>query len=136
VSRVATRVAACLVLASFTLTSGCSVLFVRPAKRKGPGRYEPARCTSNRWAPALDVSLSALQFAGASVAFAQNNDDYEGATSSRKTDVGAGVAMALLFAGSAWYGFAATGTCRTAMKQLAAQQAEDDEDDDDDDDEP
>ena len=135
-SRVATRVAACLVLVSFTFTSGCSLLFTRPAKRKGPGRYEPGRCTTNRWAPAVDVSLAAAQFAGASIAFARSSVDYDGVTGIRTADIAGGVAAMLLFAGSAWYGFAATGTCRVAKKQLAAEQAGEDDDEEEDDDGP
>ena len=113
-SRVATRVAACRVLASFVLTSGCSVLSVRPPRRDR-GRIEPTGCTTVRAAPVIDVMLATAELMRTIYALSLNDYQYRNMILSRDADIGVGVVSTALFSLSAGYGFAATDRCRQLL---------------------
>jgi len=87
-------------------------MFVRPAKTDVPSRHEAAGCTTNRWAPTVDVIVASLQVFRTLYALGLSDMDYQGMAINRSTDIGAGVLMTTLFATSAAYGFVTTGTCR------------------------
>jgi len=93
---------------------------VRPARKSEEGRVEAAGCTTNRWAPTVDVVVAGLQAFRTLFALSLTDMDYQGMTLTRSTDIGIGVAMTTLFATSMAYGFATTGTCREATGSSAS----------------
>jgi len=114
VIRLARRIAACLVLASPTLTTGCSVLFVSGPTKVGPGSYEPRGCTTNRAAPFIDTGLMTIAGGSTLSALRKDDADYRGMGISRDEDIGISAATLALFAVSAFYGFASVASCREA----------------------
>jgi hypothetical protein len=104
----ARRTAACVVLASSTLTTGCSVVFVSGPKKSAPGRLEAAGCSTSRAAPFVDMALFGFSAGGAVSALGREEGDYRGTA-------------------SMFYGFATVATCRAvnADQPIPSQQPED-----------
>jgi hypothetical protein len=123
----ARRTAACVVLASSTLTTGCSVVFVSGPKKSAPGRLEAAGCSTSRAAPFVDMALFGFSAGGAVSALGREEGDYRGTGSDRGTDVTVSATLAALYAASMFYGFATVATCRAvnADQPIPSQQPED-----------
>jgi hypothetical protein len=112
VRRLAKRVAAGIVIASFTLASGCSLVFVRPPKRDRAGQLQPVRCTASRAAPIVDTVIATAALFSIGLAFSRTDADYEDSATTRQSDVVGGAVSLALFGLSAAYGIASTGVCR------------------------
>lgn len=102
-----------IILALCIGSSGCSFLFVKrpPSHPEEVPPTEPIDCTRGKAAPIIDSIVAGVQVAR--VGFAATADDsvYQDATLSRGADIGLGLALAALYAGSAAYGFATTSKC-------------------------
>ena len=72
----ATTVAASLALGSPALIGDCSLVAVRPAKKRPSGQYEPAGCTTSRAAPVADIAIAFLQVFRTAYALSQSDSDY------------------------------------------------------------
>ena len=128
---VATAVIASLALGSPTLLGGCSLAFVRPAKKDASGQYQPAGCSTSRTAPVADIAITFLQMLRTAYALSLSGSDYRDSVLTRNTDIALGIALTTLFASSAAVGLKVTGTCREATLRVAREQAEDEDEDDD-----
>lgn len=107
-------------------STGCSFLFVNgpPPRREEQVAFD---CTESRAAPVLDTIFAILQ--GANFAFAAASSDEQWAENyngdpplERTAAVPLYIAGALLFTGSAYYGYTNTRECRDAKMQVRASQ--------------
>jgi hypothetical protein len=109
------RAVAALVLGALALsTSGCSFLFVEPAKpvptAYGPPRYNLG-CTDGVGWPTADALVAALQAVRTVYAWSRSASDYRGQTLSRDADIGFGMLLTTLFTSSAIYGGTSVREC-------------------------
>jgi hypothetical protein len=102
-------------------STGCSFLFVRrtPPHVERLPPSEPVACTSGVAAPVLDTVFGAYEAFRTGYALSQKDADYRGEVLSRDTDIGIGVALTMLLATSAIYGYSTTGTCADAKERHA-----------------
>jgi len=118
-SRTTAALLACLAVASPTLASGCSVLFVRGPKKVDPVRRERAGCTTSRALPWIDAGLAGLEAGNTIIALSRTDYDYLG-TETRGAVIGVGVGLTMLLATSAIYGFSTVDSCRAVAAEEAA----------------
>jgi hypothetical protein len=106
-------------------STGCSFLFVRPTPanvhRLPPS--EPVACTSGVAAPVLDTVFGTYEVFRTVYALSRTDGDYRGQVLSRDVDVGSGVALTVLLASSAIYGYATTSKCADAKERHALARA-------------
>ena len=98
------------------LSSGCSLLFVRPP----PGNHwelERFDCTSNNVAPVIDFIGGGLSVAGAVFAASANDATWTGPID-RTASVGVNIGIAALSVLSTIYGLTVTGNCREAERDM------------------
>jgi hypothetical protein len=105
---------ALLAVALLATTPSCSLIFVKSVP-PSEGRLLPraGQCTSSKVLPVLDTVITGLQ--GVRTVYAATAPDsvYENPNVplSREADVGIGLGLMALFAGSAVYGFVNTSHC-------------------------
>ena len=111
-------ISVCLALASPTLVSGCSFIFVRGVDKEAPGRYAPGNCTTSKVAPIVD---NILVFApGPALYSYAQTEDYKGTPVSRDGLVIADIALTVLLGVSSIYGYATVATCRQLRSQVVS----------------
>src|SRR5450432_1531812 len=101
------------VLAVFaTMSSSCSLLFVKPARIGASGEKTSRGCTESQVAPVLDTIVWVVEGFRTAYALVAPASAYTGQMLSRPADIAIGTSLVFVFAVSSAHGLSSTAECR------------------------